>query len=475
MLESCDATEQPTFCAMDRVLAARKVEYKATGVGDDQDRRRRRLLDRARQKRSDRCARLIESSLAAPADASFDAEVRGVELTGPEPAVLPPAAPASASAFRVPARVAAASRPHANALQIPTWMVGRVPVDLAYEDSSAVAASLDAGSRGWFVLPRPSGIQCLVVASRDGTIARDEGGHLMVRFRSFLQPGKGAGGSSRLRGASSSGSSSGGGVTVLDCIFEEASHAFHVVDVLVWEGTPCHEWPFEMRRFWLQSNLPALGADRVVVPSGWRRALVCGGKGCGSRRGSSGDSALPSASLFAPAASSTGSSGAGLNMATDAADGRGPPTFVSSAAVAAAVGSGSSSAPSAAGGTASGPINEYAFALLPHHECSMAGLRAAYETASLAVPDAAGGRYSSAAAAAARAVTAEQATVAPKSYVSQYKLPFNGCAVKGTGLQAAGIGRQRYAALRHLQPRPKPRYCCKCGSVAVEARDSICT
>lgn len=406
---------------MDRVFAVRKAQYKSAGIGDDQDRRRRRLLDKARQKRSDRCARLIESSIAALAEESSAAETISSEIASPEPTVALPAAPSSSGSFRVPARVSAAARPQANALQIPTWMVGRVPADLAYEDASGMASSLDAGSRGWFVLPRPSGIQCLVVASRDGTIARDEGGHLMVRFRSFLQPGKGAAGS-RLRG--STGSSGSGGVTVLDCIFEEASHAFHIVDVLVWEGTPCHEWPFEMRRFWLQSNLPALGADRVVVPSGWRRALVSGGKGSSSRRGSGGDAALPSASPSASAAGSTASSGGAVSMATDASAATG---FAALPVVPSAAGAAFAFPAASAGG--SGPINEYAFSLLPHYECSMAGLRAAYETSSLAVPDAAGGRYSAAAAAAAasRAVTAEQSAVAPKAYVSLYRLHFNGC------------------------------------------------
>lgn len=377
-------------------------------MGDDQDRRRSRLLARAKEKRSQRCARLLESSLFVSATDEDSASSRiAVE---PSASAAPVVAVATAS-FRKPTRVAAAARAEAHALQVPTWMVGSVPADLGFQEASAFAASLDAGSHGWFVIPRPSGMQCLVVASRDGAVARDEGGNLMVRFRSFLQPGRGAAGARRGAGGGVGGGGSSG-VTVLDCIFEEATQVFHVVDALVWEGTPCHEWPFEMRRFWLQSNLPACGADRVVVPSGWRRALVSGRKGNStSRRGSGGEPTLSSA------ASSDSVAAFPATMVTDAASasvdataiaGVSLPRSVSLSSQTGAASDGSSSARSA-----SGPVNEYAFALLPHYECSMAGLRAAYETASLAAPDAAGGRYS-----AASAVTPQQAELAPKSYVS---------------------------------------------------------
>jgi len=392
-----------------RRLEERREQYKGGSL--DPDRRRKKLLARQHERRAERCADLLARVVDSTSDADDDSDVGAEAAVASASSIIPDAAaiPAAAPA----ARSKRAMRPEANQLQIPEFMTS-IPADL-----NGCAAAGPGGGFGvlggssmeaeehavgcWLVLPRPAGVHCIVVAKRAQTTARDAEGSLMARFQSSLQPpptGPSGGGRSG-GGGSGSGFGSGGfgggmagggprGHTVVECIFDEGSGTFHVLDVLVWGGTPCFEWPLEMRRFWLASHLPETGAATVVVPPGWPRALVqtppsadrlldiVAARGAGvSSAAAAGISALPSpqrsalspgiqASLAA-ATSASAASGAGAAAFFAAA----APTFQHTAASAAA------GAPAALGR----PVNEYPFVLAAAFECDLSGLRLAYETA----------------------------------------------------------------------------------------------
>jgi hypothetical protein len=66
----------------------------------------------------------------------------------------------------------------AQQIQLPEWLTS-VPADLNGPDDES----------GWFVLPRPEGRHCLVIAAGGVTAARDAHGFLMAQFHSDLPGG----------------------------------------------------------------------------------------------------------------------------------------------------------------------------------------------------------------------------------------------------------------------------------------------
>jgi hypothetical protein len=394
-----------------RRLEERREQYKGGLL--DPDRRRKKLLARQHERRAERCADLL-ARVVDTSDADDDSDAGADAAVTTASSIIPDAAAAIPAAAAPAARSKRAMRSEANQLQIPEFMTS-IPADLngcaaagpgggfgVLGGSSMEAEELAGG--GWLVLPRPAGVHCIVVAKRAQTTARDAEGSLMARFQSSLQPppsgpaggGRSGGGSGfgfgRFGSAGGDGMASGGprGHTVVECIFDEGSGTFHVLDVLVWGGTPCFEWPLEMRRFWLASHLPETGAAAVVVPPGWPRALVqtppsadrlldvvAAGGASISSAAAAGIGTLPSPqrsvlspriqALLAAATSTSAASGAGATVFSAAA----APTFQHTAASAAA-------GASAALGR---PVNEYSFVLAASFECDLSGLRIAYETA----------------------------------------------------------------------------------------------
>ena len=130
-------------------------------------------------------------------------------------------------------------------LMVPEWMVG-VPDDLATQ---------------WFVIPRPQGKRCLVVANAGAATCRmRNGSRVEPRFQSHI-PGGG-----RTAGHSS------GHYTILDCILHQPDNTYYVVDCMCWNGHAMYDCATEFRLFWLQSKLGEVGAN-VLGPNNARRFL----------------------------------------------------------------------------------------------------------------------------------------------------------------------------------------------------------
>lgn len=75
----------------------------------------------------------------------------------------------------------------------------------------------------WFVRPRPEGRHCIVVSSKGRTMSRLRTGEVLHSFQSLLP----AGGHTPGQGT---------GHCILDCIFNDATNTYYVLDVMVWKG-----------------------------------------------------------------------------------------------------------------------------------------------------------------------------------------------------------------------------------------------
>ena len=138
---------------------------------------------------------------------------------------------------------------YASQFSIPEWMV-EVPHDLNGKNDT------DEQGRGWFVLPRPEGKRCLMVASGGVTVTRLANGDVLHRFASCLPNG-----SARSRGPR-------GGWTLLDCIYHEPDKTYYVLDLLCWRSMEFYDCTCEFRFFFLRSKFAeemAEGKSDTVV------------------------------------------------------------------------------------------------------------------------------------------------------------------------------------------------------------------
>lgn len=122
---------------------------------------------------------------------------------------------------------------YAGQFSIPEWMVD-VPRDLN--------GHLSTEGGGWFVMPRPEGKRCLMVASGGITVTRLTNGDVLHRFPSALPNG-----SPRAKGPRD-------GWTMLDCIYSEARRTYFVLDLLCWRKMELYDCTCEFRLFFLRSK-----------------------------------------------------------------------------------------------------------------------------------------------------------------------------------------------------------------------------
>ncbi|CAI5716473.1 unnamed protein product [Hyaloperonospora brassicae] len=119
-------------------------------------------------------------------------------------------------------------------LMTPEWMID-VPKDL-----NGCSSAL---GEGWYVLPRPEGKRCLVVAHGGNTIARIPSGNVLKKFPSALPNG------------SHKTNKSSDGYCILDCIFHEQNETFYVLDVMCWKGYLLYNCTTEFRLYWMRDKL----------------------------------------------------------------------------------------------------------------------------------------------------------------------------------------------------------------------------
>jgi len=123
----------------------------------------------------------------------------------------------------------------AKQLCVPDWMLySNVPSDLN---------GADRPEAGWFVLARPEGTRCIVIATHGKTTSRSQNGARLHVWKSFLP-----GGSRATAGGHDK-------VTILDAIFDEEQQRYWVVDLLSWRGMSMYDCPAEFRFYWLRTNL----------------------------------------------------------------------------------------------------------------------------------------------------------------------------------------------------------------------------
>ena len=103
----------------------------------------------------------------------------------------------------------------ASQLMAPEWLV-EIPDDLA---------------RNWYVMSRPEGQRCLVIASHGTTMVRSRTGHLKETFPSGLPCGGGAGDGRAMQEC------------ILDCIFHPGNNTFYVLGRFFGGGLiSCPDW-----------------------------------------------------------------------------------------------------------------------------------------------------------------------------------------------------------------------------------------
>jgi snurportin-1 len=99
----------------------------------------------------------------------------------------------------------------------PEWLV-EIPDDLA---------------SNWYVMSRPEGQRCLVIASHGTTMVRSRTGHFKNSFLSGLPCGGGAGDGGAMQEC------------ILDCIFHPGNNTFYVLGRFFVGGSiVCLDWDF---------------------------------------------------------------------------------------------------------------------------------------------------------------------------------------------------------------------------------------
>ncbi|KAF4037243.1 hypothetical protein GN244_ATG10685 [Phytophthora infestans] len=130
-------------------------------------------------------------------------------------------------------------------LMTPEWLID-APKDLNGSGSLL--------GEGWYVLPRPEGKRCLIVANGGNTIARIPSGSILKKFPSVLPCG------------SHKTNKSSDGYCILDCIFQEQNGTFYVLDVMCWKGYLLYNCTTEFRLYWMRDKLSE-GAAGTVTPA----------------------------------------------------------------------------------------------------------------------------------------------------------------------------------------------------------------
>ncbi|TDH65423.1 hypothetical protein CCR75_009572 [Bremia lactucae] len=119
-------------------------------------------------------------------------------------------------------------------LMTPEWLVD-IPSDINGSGSTY--------GEGWYVLPRPEGKRCLVVANGGKTTARTPSGCILKKFPSTLPCG------------SYKTNKSTEGYCILDCIYQEQDETFYVLDVMCWKGYLLYNCTSEFRQYWMRDKL----------------------------------------------------------------------------------------------------------------------------------------------------------------------------------------------------------------------------
>lgn len=188
----------------------RLSQYKSKYSSLEQSERRRRLLELQKSKRLDyvnHARRLAEDDWTGME--SEDGDAKDDEEMDVD------------TGKKLPKR-------YANQLMLSEWLID-VPSDLGQE---------------WIVVVCPVGKRALIVASKGSTSAYTKSGYCVNRFPSLLP------------GGNKRNSTTGKDYTILDCIYNEVSQTYYVLDVMCWRGHPFYDCQTDFRFYWMHSKLP---------------------------------------------------------------------------------------------------------------------------------------------------------------------------------------------------------------------------
>uniref|UniRef100_A0A8C5Q4N7 Snurportin-1 n=1 Tax=Leptobrachium leishanense TaxID=445787 RepID=A0A8C5Q4N7_9ANUR len=193
----------------------RLSQYKGKYSSMEQSERRKKLLELQRAKRLDyvnHARRLADGDWTSMDEEQSDSKENDKDDEEDEMDVDP--------GKKLP-------RHYANQIMLSEWLI-EVPPDLA---------------ELWLLVVCPVGKRSLVVASRGSTAVYTKSGYCVNRFPSLLP------------GGNQRNSSIGKDYTILDCIFNEETRTYYVLDVMCWRGHPIYDCQTDFRFYWLKSKL----------------------------------------------------------------------------------------------------------------------------------------------------------------------------------------------------------------------------
>lgn len=140
---------------------------------------------------------------------------------------------------------------YASQLSQPTWMES-LPLDAA---------------RHWLLQSRAEGARVHVVARRGRTVSRNKNGSMLhTRFSSVLPHGGATAQTGPVAVAGTSAAEDASPVTALDCVWNEDTQSFLVLDCLVFNNLHLSESTTEFRLHWLWQKLEDMGAVAFAAP-----------------------------------------------------------------------------------------------------------------------------------------------------------------------------------------------------------------
>jgi snurportin-1 len=211
-----------------------KRAYKVINI--DQDKRRKEFLKHQKQRRED--ARNNHRNAATLAIEECDTEYYEpsdyhMDIGEDVQSVLSSASTNEVSKSKSNRRKRTVH--NKSLLTVPEWMV-EVPSDIMRYDDATHQYTSD-----WIIMARPEGKRCIVTSGKGITTSRLDNGHLLHTFKTILPGG----------GIQTQHSHS----AILDCIYQEETSTYYILDLLEWNGMSYTLTTTEFRFYWLRSKI----------------------------------------------------------------------------------------------------------------------------------------------------------------------------------------------------------------------------
>ena len=147
----------------------------------------------------------------------------------------------------------------------------RPPNDIFFLDPLATNAQpdVDESEAGWYVIPRVEGRRCLVISSRGRTVSRDKNGMVIHHFLSRLPT------AARMVTVQSLAiHGNGNDFSIFDCIYNDDTQAYYVLDVMCWKGQSFYGCTASFRFYWAQSKFGEVGISQFQLDLSSRANLA---------------------------------------------------------------------------------------------------------------------------------------------------------------------------------------------------------